>query len=84
MLEYKRFGVDYLLDYCGGKLIKEDICDDVADTLFDFYVKDGGYLNIYAIFIRNELHMNEYSGTLTVEEFKVFEQLLNINVPIKT
>ena len=83
VLEYKRLGVDYLNDYCGGKLIKEDICDEFADALFDFYVKDGGYLNLYANYIRYEIHMNEYCGTLTAEEFKVFEHVLNENAGLR-
>ena len=65
------------------KLIKEDICDEFADALFDFYVKDGGYLNLYANYIRYEIHMNEYCGTLTAEEFKVFEHVLNENAGLR-
>ena len=82
ILDNKCTGVDYLIENCGGKLTKEDICDNFADKLSDFYVKDGGYLSLYSDYLENHLHTNEYESFLSAKEFSDFEEFLNDHAPI--
>ncbi len=77
ILKYREPSVKYLLDNCGGKLTKEDICDKMSDALFEFYTNKNGYLFLYANFIKNVLFAHEYDVIFTETTYNSFKKILN-------
>ncbi|MCM1578309.1 MAG: hypothetical protein NC078_05875 [Ruminococcus sp.] len=67
-------GVDFLLEFCDGKLYPEDMTDEAAEFAADFY--ESSYLKIYTDFVADELADLPLEFIGTWEDYLAFEPIL--------